>query len=356
MTIFLRLLSESDKASALLELCDRQRAGGDDPRSFDVAPDAFDAIPGKPFAYWVSEAVRETFMRFDSFECNGRFVKHGLTTGNDDRFVRVWWETPKASGWLPFAKGGNYSPYYADQQLLLKWFDNGAELRAGYQTKSIPGTRLDGNEFFGRRGITWPLRAHRFSPQTLNANASFSARGYCAFLPDGTELIALAIFNSCAFDYLFKVALGRFGFPEFIVGILQILPWPSVQLTEKQRLTELARHAWSLKRALDTANQTSHAFTLPALLQVEGATLADRAAAWKRRVAETQEELADIQRQIDAICFDLYGFSAEDRAAALSSETLGEPSEEDDEEGDAANFGTRFGGQSSSTNADPIDH
>ena len=63
MSVFLRLLQENDKASALAQVCERARAGDDEMRLFDVAAEAFDAVPGKPFAYWVSTAVHETFRR-----------------------------------------------------------------------------------------------------------------------------------------------------------------------------------------------------------------------------------------------------------------------------------------------------
>ncbi|MDS1042981.1 hypothetical protein QM013_22930, partial [Pseudomonas aeruginosa] len=315
MSIFLRLLNERDKAAALLDVCGQQRAAGSDARIFEVLPQAFDAVPGKPFAYWVSDEVREKFSQFERFECDGRFVKHGLTTGNDDRFLRAWWESMSRDGWLPFAKGGNHSPYYVDQQLLLNWMDDGSELRAGYQTKAIAGTRLDGNEYFGRRGLTWPLRSRSFSPQALTCASSFSARGYCAFFPEGEELMALALFNSQVFDYLFKVALGRFGFPEFIVGILQLLPWPKIGDSQSSQLAGLARRAWSLKRTLDTIEETSHAFALPAALR-------GRLGDYDPPAIEAK--LTQIQADIDAIAFDLYSFSQADRAAALTPTPLPE--------------------------------
>lgn len=114
-----------------------------------------------------------------------------------------------------------------------------------------------------------------------------------------------------------------------------MLPLPEFPSSVQVRLSLLARRAWSLKRQLDTANPTSHAFTLPALLQVKGNTLAERTAAWELRVAEIQEELAEIQRQIDDICFDLYGFSEADRAAALAADRAEEPLG-DENEGDEA--------------------
>ena len=53
---------------------------------------------------------------------------------------------------------------------------------------------------------------------------------------------------------------------------------------------------------------------VPAVLQVEGATLADRVGTWSGRVAEVEAELGWLQSEIDELCFELYGISDEDRA------------------------------------------
>lgn len=130
MSVYLRLLQEEDKAMALSQVTARLRGGDSDARLFEVAPEAFDAVPGKPFAYWVSEAVRKTFARLPAFEGEGRTVRVGLQTSDDFRFVRAWWEAGSAGvasardqdggppKWFPFAKGGAYSPFYADVYLV----------------------------------------------------------------------------------------------------------------------------------------------------------------------------------------------------------------------------------------------
>lgn len=128
MTTFLRLLTENDKAEALLTACTRSRTGEVEARCFEVAPSAFDGVPGKPFAYWVIEPVRETFARLPAFESVGQTVKQGLATADDFRFVRAWWEV-SGQRWYPFAKGGAYSPFYADVYLTVKWAREGGQIK-----------------------------------------------------------------------------------------------------------------------------------------------------------------------------------------------------------------------------------
>lgn len=75
MTTFLRLLAEEDKAEVLRAVGSGQWAEGGDPRVFEVAPESFDAVPEKPFAYWVSDSVRQTFAELDPYEIAGRLAR-----------------------------------------------------------------------------------------------------------------------------------------------------------------------------------------------------------------------------------------------------------------------------------------
>ncbi|MCS3507490.1 BREX-1 system adenine-specific DNA-methyltransferase PglX [Achromobacter sp. JUb104] len=320
MSHFLRLLGEEDKSAALLTACQALRQGGVDCRTFEIAPESFDAVPGKPFAYWVSDDIREIFKRLPRFEGDGRTVRVGLQTSDDFRFLRDWWEVDCdeiAPKWRPFAKGGAFSPFYADVHLSINWMDDGAELTA------FPLCVIRNPDYYFRSGITWPLRAHRFSPQLMPAGCVFSVRGYSAFPAEGCELATLALFSSAAFDYIFKTALGRFGYPEFIVGVLQMLPWAEPTTANAEALQRLAKRAWSLKRTLDTIEETSHAYALPTALR-------SRLGDYDSLAIEA--ELGRIQVEINAIAFDLYGFSEADRAAVHARQ--GAANEGDSEAGD----------------------
>src|SRR2546426_712673 len=80
-------------------------------------------------------------------------------------------------------------------------------------------------------------------------------------------------------------------------------------------LANHARRAWSVKRSIDTHVETSHAFVLPALLQVKGKTLYERSHAWAECLQVWAAQLATIQTEIDRLCFTLYGISETDQRA-----------------------------------------
>ena len=337
MTTFIRVLEAAvdDKASHLktsIEALRQDRGASNRPHPavFTCQPGQFSDVPGSPFAYWVSEAVRKRFVQLDRFEADGRTVKQGLATADDFRFVRAGWEVAQAEmgrRWFPFAKGGEFSPYYADVFLCVNWDSSGREVYAF--DKSFPRNE----KFYFRPGLTWPLRTQiGFGIRAMPASCVFGHKGPAAFVENDSpdQLLAiLAITASSTFRYLVELQMA---FGSYEVGVIQRTPVLTFPPTDADDLARLARRAWSLKRSLDTVNETSHAFLLPSGLN-------ERVTGLERGAAEN--ELTQIQRQIDNRAFELYGIGPEDRAvieSANRTEVAGDAenveSDESDDEGD----------------------
>ena len=152
-------------------------------------------------------------------------------------------------------------------------------------------------------------------------------RGYAILAQSGSLPALAALGNSTVFDFLFKVMLGRFGFPEFIVGVLQRLPTPQLSVDDTDALSRLAHAAIDSRHAIDAGNELSHVFKMPPLLQASGRTLVERSDSWARQVEEMKRRLTDYRRQIDDACFRLYRVDGDERAAI--EDTLHLPGEEE---------------------------
>lgn len=317
MTQFLRLLKEEDKGAALASTTAHVRSGAEDSRHFEVDPASFEVVPGAPFAYWVSNRVRETFQRLPAFEDTGRAAEHGVSTKDDFRFLREWWEVVTDNqGWFPFAKGGAYSPFYADVYLVVNWRTNARELEAAL-LKKYPYLGDDANWVLHREchyfhpGVTWPRRTQRFGPRVLPGECIFADKGCAAFSVNddpAQNLSTLSIMASRPFGGLVELKLnaGDATARSYEVGIIQSTPVPELTGGQQSHLSSLSLRAWSLKRTLDTVTETSHAFLLPTFLRPLLGPFGPPA---------IEAELARIQQEIDDICFDLYGFDEADRAA-----------------------------------------
>ena len=312
MTTFLRLLEDKDKQSGLASAI---RTGGDN--VFEVDPSSFFQVPGTPFAYWVSEAVRQTFRRFPAFDGADRAVKQGLATADDFRFVRIWWEIlPNGQRWYGFAKGGAFSRFYADMPVVVKWESDGAEIKNNLNEKggirsNVWMLRDTATNYFLQPGMTWPLRGITFSSQVVPKGCVFSVAGKMAFAPAHELETWLAVFNSRPFDYLVRLFAGKVGGVQYEVGLIGGSPVPAMSSDQSIQLSKLARRGWSIKRALSSTEEKSHAFLLPAALR-------SRIGDFDHQAIDT--ELASIQAQVDDIAFSLYGFSDSDRTAALGGQ------------------------------------
>ncbi|MBA2442565.1 MAG: hypothetical protein H0V53_09195 [Rubrobacter sp.] len=251
-----------------------------------------------------------------------------LQTSDDFRFVRASWEVAPANvahnreetlegkRWVPFAKGGEFSPYYSDVHLLVNWEREGEEIKSFVDSNGNLASRPQNTEFYFRPGLTWPLRTTSgISFRPLPDGGIFGHKGPAAFSPEAELPAFLALMNSRLFGVLVSLHMGAADAAarSYEVGVIQRTPVPDLSGAEAEPLGELALRCVDLKRGLDTADETSHAFTLPALLQVEGDTLAERVAGWRGRVSGAERELAESQREIDDISFRLYGVPEEDR-------------------------------------------
>src|SRR5271157_2456472 len=359
-TVFLRLLQADDKATALADAVASLREGHPPNASIHlVGSTSFGQVPGSPFAYWVSDRIRCLFKELQPFECEGRAAKQGLCTADDFRFLRSWWEvrssetlglrdnsecmsldsvqrrcrqrTFEGKRWVPFSKGGAYSPYYADLDLVANWEDNGVEIQgfSNPQTGRVQSRPRSVSWYF-LPGLTWTWRSQRgFNVRAYPAGSVFAHIGPVAFTKTCELTPLLGLCNSKVFCCLVSLQMAFGSYP---VGVIHSTPVPDLSRAPAATLREYARSSLGLKCSLDTANETSHVFHLPALLQAPEGTLAERVASWRLRVGEVDKQLAENQREIDDIAFRLYGIEGVDRRAIEEGVATAAPSDEETEE------------------------
>jgi len=185
-------------------------------------------------------------------------------------------------------------------------------------------------EYYLRPGLTWPRRGARFSAQQLPAGAIFSDGKMAAFVSIDSLRAFHCLFNSSAFAALIRFQSDAVRI-QFQNGLIQRTPVPPITPAHRITLGSLASRGWSLRRSLDTRTEFSHAFVLPAILQVAGDTVVGCTAAWAERVRDTERQMAAIQAETDERCFALYGIDGIDRRTiAEGFRSTSETAEEDD--------------------------
>ncbi|SCG85423.1 BREX-1 system adenine-specific DNA-methyltransferase PglX [Methanobacterium congolense] len=153
-------------------------------------------IPGSTIAYWIPENV------FKLFEKNKisdfAEAKAGIVTGNDDFFIKAWYEisfsaisfditnfdNEKIPQWVPINKGGTYRKFYGNNTYIINLKD-----LYDIEKTSKSVRRGDPNYYF-KESITWSM---------VTANPSFR---YSINNVSGVASPSLFVFNKDYTNYL----------------------------------------------------------------------------------------------------------------------------------------------------------
>ncbi|MFO7579996.1 MAG: BREX-1 system adenine-specific DNA-methyltransferase PglX, partial [Nitrosomonas halophila] len=131
----------------------------------------FRKIPGMPIAYWVSQQLVECF---SSAEKMADFTppRKGIDTGNNDQFLRFWYEVSQndvnfvfdkddedaSRKWFRYNKGGEYRKWFGNNEYVVNWKDNGSAIRSYFRST------IRNDSYLGSNSLTWSdITSSRFS-------------------------------------------------------------------------------------------------------------------------------------------------------------------------------------------------
>ena len=132
---------------------------------FRTTKENFEKIPGMTIGYWANDKVIKIFEKNQKLGDIGE-AKSGLQTGNNDKFLRQWFEVSnqkigyniknledcriKNYRWLPQVKGGSFRKWYGNFDYIVNYKNEGQEI------KNYEGTgMLKNSQFYFLKGLTW---------------------------------------------------------------------------------------------------------------------------------------------------------------------------------------------------------
>ena len=91
----------------------------------------FEKIPGSPIGYWISESVIDAYS--NSILSDSALFKRGIGTGNNNRFLRLWFEISydkfSEKKCTKYNKGGSYRKWYGNREYVVDWENDGYEIK-----------------------------------------------------------------------------------------------------------------------------------------------------------------------------------------------------------------------------------
>ncbi|MCL2301623.1 MAG: BREX-1 system adenine-specific DNA-methyltransferase PglX [Firmicutes bacterium] len=284
---------------------------------YTASTENFEKIPGWPVAYWVSEAMLRAFIRGKTIE-EIADVKHGMSTGKNEVFVREWWEikhneidynlTDKnqlehsTAKYYPYNKGGEYRLWYGNAQQVVLY---GSEGRTKMLTYS--GFRHDGKEWYFRKGITWSfISSSKFGVRLSPTGFVFDVAGSSLF-PKPVNILYLLGFLSSKICFTILMSLNPTL--NFQVGNIKSIP-VILDAGRKPDVDDLVTTNVSLSRSDWDAFETSWDFKRHPLVNGE-ASMAAAFGNWEREAAERFETLKANEEELNRIFIGIYGLQDE---------------------------------------------
>lgn len=202
--IYLRLLNGTNES-------EKERMVFEKQYQYESSTNDYAKIPSMPIGYWLSQ---ELLRAFDNPAISMMAsTKVGLQTGDNESFVRVWFEVSKIKlffdvrsteetigahkKWFPYNKGGSYRKWYGNNDYIVNWENDGFAIKHNYDSKGKLRSRPQNTDSYFKQSISWSKismngLAFRFKP----AGHVFDVAGTSIFAQEPLVFYLLGLGNS----------------------------------------------------------------------------------------------------------------------------------------------------------------
>ena len=182
-------------------------AGADGALRHEAASVDFAELPLASMAYWLTPGERHIYRDHPRLETLAE-TKQGLATGDNDRFLRYWWEVASSSTnreapdgivaaqsrskWFPVQKGGTARRWTGNDEYVVDWCDDGKEIRVfGTEDGGRPRSRAQNTAYYFKAGATWSSLSGDFAMRFSPSGYIFETKGSMLFPKRNEDLLWL---------------------------------------------------------------------------------------------------------------------------------------------------------------------
>lgn len=287
----------------------------DNGRFAHVSQQNFEKIPGCPIGYWVSEKIIEAFS--NTLLSDLVPVKKGLDTGNNDYFLKYWFEVSFCKigirknknefisdyKWAPHDKGGSFSRWYGNNEWIINWENNGYELRHS-------SANLRSEQLYFKDAITWnSLSSGKISFRLSDIGAISNTAGSSLYPQKEDMLMYLGFLNTKVAQYCLDIISPTLNYSAGPVGLIPVIKTKQFDFLVSQNI--------SISRADWDAHETSWDFEENELVRLskeqgEGShRLSDLMDAYREHWTEQFLQLHANEEELNRQFIEIYGLEDE---------------------------------------------
>ena len=285
---------------------------------FSARPHTLLALPGARLAYWLSPAMTRAFTMGKPL---GEVAepKVGLQTGDNARFLRQWFEVSRSrtcfdadsretaaasnAKWFPHLKGGEFRKWWGNQDYVINWEHDGAELW-DFRPRSV----IRNPDYYFKAAISWSnVSSGEPSFRFYEQGSIFGHVGQALF-PQHDVVPLIGFANSSTCRSLLAVLSPTL---HFEAG--QLTSLPIIEAIPSQHDGSIARRLMEIFRDDWNAYETSRDFQTSPLIQRAhpGGSLHDALERWWQDSLHAAREAQDLETENNRYWAEVYGLQDE---------------------------------------------
>lgn len=272
---------------------------------YSVKSSIFKLFPENVIAYWASYNFVHLFKfckRLDSiYPC-----KKGMTTGDNNRFLRMWYEIDRhdiGNRYRYYCKGGGYRRWYGNGENVIDWIDDGRRLR------EFKGATLRNETYYFKKSVTWGLiTSSKFSAREISNEYVIGDAGPVCIPCEREHKYILAFLNSVVATYIMDFLNPTMNFSSGVVGSLPYIPLN--EITTKQRIDDLTSLNVNISKDEWDDYETSWDFLRhPLIFQVN--TVVEAFEQWQNRCDDRFNLMKFNEEELNRIFIGIYNLKDE---------------------------------------------
>ena len=277
----------------------------------------FKFIDGSPIAYWLGDNIFELFEKGNRFDKYAE-LKVGISTGNNDRFVRMWHEIPvnkmaipqkiispeeqlDSCKWFPFNNGGPTRRWYGNNFYVANWENDGREIVATGKAS------IRNRDYYFRKGATWSdISTGKIGVRYFDRPHLFSTVGLSLFSTGHLKYLMALLNTNVSVKFLQVLC------PTLHFNIGDIAKVPTIINNEGQVNEIVDFQIDSAKNDWDSY-ENSWDFCYHPLIKGDtmGRLIADKYKEWETECENRFNQLKANEEELNRIFIDIYGLQDE---------------------------------------------
>lgn len=288
--IFFRELNRANKNDGLLNSIELVKKGVPGSNYFKRQASQFLVFNDAPYVYWIDDSIARKIAAHPAVDPLASSIRVGLQTGDDFRFLRLWWEvkesdiiiptkTPDLSEiradclslciptkWAWYSKTEAASPVLSSIHVCVNWLNNGSEIKSYHTGNGHSASKYVMSEsLYFRPGFSYMLRSSRLVPYLVPAGVIPTAGRSQVYPKQGEEVWLAALLSSNFATAVARFRGEAFWQPKFQNSMVSAIPYVkpgASDVADANRVIALVREKMAERFKRD---ETEILFVMPSL-------------------------------------------------------------------------------------------